>query len=82
MAIRGATGARGIFLFYEPTRRVEEDFHAATRQCAKAHYLSEIEHYLYAGDTALQIAAAAYRREIVRKLIVISADVRASEGEQ
>ena len=24
-AIRGATGARGIFLLYEPTRRVEED---------------------------------------------------------
>jgi hypothetical protein len=36
----------------------------ATRQCAKAHYLSEIEHYLYAGDTALHIAAAAYRREM------------------
>jgi hypothetical protein len=54
----------------------------ATRQCAKAHYLNEIEHYLYAGDTALHIAAAAYQREIVRKLIVIGADVRASEGEQ
>jgi Methyltransferase domain len=24
-AIRGATGARGIFLLYEPTRRVDED---------------------------------------------------------
>jgi Methyltransferase domain len=28
-AIRGATGARGIFLLYEPTRRVDEDRAAA-----------------------------------------------------
>jgi ankyrin repeat protein len=49
----------------------------ATRQTAKAHFLDEIEHYLYAGDTALHIAAAAYRPEIVRKLIAMGADVGA-----
>jgi hypothetical protein len=49
----------------------------ATRQDAKAHYLDEITHYVYAGDTALHIAAAAYRREIVLKLIEMGADVRA-----
>ena len=49
----------------------------ATRQAAKTHFLDEIGHYVYAGDTALHIAAAAYRLEIVRKLIVMGADVRA-----
>lgn len=49
----------------------------ATRQAAKTHFLDEIGHYVYAGDTALHIAAAAYRLDIVRKLIVMGADVRA-----
>lgn len=49
----------------------------ATRQTAKAHYLDEIEHYLYAGDTALHIAAAAYQKDIAMDLIARGADVRA-----
>ena len=49
----------------------------ATRQAAKAYFLDEIKHYVYAGDTALHIAAAAYQRETVRKLIAMGADVRA-----
>ena len=49
----------------------------ATRQAAKAHYLDEIERYIYAGDTALHMAAAAYRTEIVPKQIAMGADVRA-----
>jgi ankyrin repeat protein len=49
----------------------------ATRQAAKEHFLYEIQHYVYAGDTALHIAAAAYRQAIVRKLISMGADVRA-----
>jgi hypothetical protein len=49
----------------------------ATRQAAKACYLDEIEHYLYAGDTALHVAAAAYQGEIARELIAAGADVRA-----
>lgn len=49
----------------------------ATRRTAKAHYLGEIEHYLYAGDTALHIAAAGYRREIAGKLLATGANVRA-----
>jgi ankyrin repeat protein len=48
----------------------------ATRQAAD-YYLAEIEHYLYAGDTALHIAAAAYRLPILRQLITIGADVGA-----
>jgi hypothetical protein len=49
----------------------------ATRKAAKAHYLDEIEHYLYAGDTALHVAAAAYQAEIVQKLTAMGAAVRA-----
>ena len=49
----------------------------ATRQVSKAHYLHEIEHYVYAGDTALHIAAAAHQEDLVRDLIVLGADVRA-----
>jgi hypothetical protein len=40
-------------------------------------FLEEITHYLYAGDSALHIAAAAYQHEIARKLIAMGADVRA-----
>jgi hypothetical protein len=54
--------------------RLEE---GATRQTANAYYLDEIEHYLYAGDTALHVAAAAYQVQIARGLIAVGADVRA-----
>ena len=33
----------------------------ATRETAKPFFLSEITHYVYGGDTALHVAAAAYR---------------------
>jgi hypothetical protein len=49
----------------------------ATRAEAADHYLSGIHHYVYAGDTALHIAAAARRPEIARKLISLGADVSA-----
>jgi hypothetical protein len=49
----------------------------ATRQAAKEYYLDEIGHYVYGGDTALHIAAAAYRLEIVQQLIAMGGDVRA-----
>jgi hypothetical protein len=35
----------------------------ATRQDAPDHYFDEIGHYLYAGDTALHVAAAGHRHE-------------------
>ena len=49
----------------------------ATRRAASAHYLHAIEHYVYVGDTALHIAAAAYQKDIVENLIALGADVRA-----
>jgi Ankyrin repeats (many copies)/Ankyrin repeat len=49
----------------------------ATRQHAQEHYFDQIQHYLYGGDTALHIAAAAYRFEIAPQLIALGSDVRA-----
>jgi ankyrin repeat protein len=49
----------------------------ATRAAATDNFLTEIKHYVYAGDTALHVAAAAHRPEIVRNLINLGADVAA-----
>jgi ankyrin repeat protein len=49
----------------------------ATRQSAKPWFLDDILHYVYAGDAALHVAAAAYRHVVVKHLIAAGADVRA-----
>ena len=49
----------------------------ATRQAASDFYFKEINHYAYAGDTPLHIAAAAYQREIAEELVSKGANVRA-----
>jgi len=54
--------------------RVKE---GARRAAATDSYLSDIDHYVYAGDTALHVAAAAHRPEIVRELIRLGASVEA-----
>lgn len=48
-----------------------------TRQDPNSYSLDGIGHYVYARDTALHVAAAAYATTIVRKLIAGGADVRA-----
>jgi hypothetical protein len=49
----------------------------ATRTEAKANFVEAVARYIYAGDTALHFAAAAYEASMVRKLIAEGADVRA-----
>src|SRR6478672_9022845 len=49
----------------------------ATRQDASTFFFTEIAHYLYAGDTALHMAAAAFRRPVAELLIANGADCRA-----
>src|SRR5438552_14618649 len=49
----------------------------ATRQDASTFFFSEIAHYLYAGDTALHLAAAAFRRPVAEVLVAQGADCRA-----
>jgi Ankyrin repeats (many copies) len=49
----------------------------ATRQGAKVFLLDGIGHYIYAGHTALHVAAGAYRHELARKLLTTGAAARA-----
>jgi FOG: Ankyrin repeat len=49
----------------------------ATRQDASTFFFSEIAHYFYAGDTALHMAAAAFRRPVAELLVAHGADCRA-----
>ena len=49
----------------------------ATRQRAKDFFFPEIGHYVYAGDTPLHVAAAAYHLSIAKGLVTLHADVAA-----
>src|SRR5437763_15979663 len=49
----------------------------ATRQGAPDFFFTEIAHYLYAGDTALHLAAAAFRRLAAELLVAHGADFHA-----
>jgi Ankyrin repeats (many copies) len=49
----------------------------ATRQAAKQNFFAKILHYMYEGDTALHIAAAAYQIRVAEELIAKGADIRA-----
>jgi len=49
----------------------------ATRQEAATFFFAEISHYLYAGDTALHMAAAGFRRPMAELLVSRGADCRA-----
>ena len=49
----------------------------ATRQQAPDFFFTAISHYLYAGDTALHMAAAAFSRPMAELLITHGADCRA-----
>ena len=49
----------------------------ATRQESSTFFFADIAHYLYAGDTALHMAAAAFRRPVAELLVAHGADCRA-----
>jgi ankyrin repeat protein len=49
----------------------------AARQNASDYFFREIAHYLYAGDTALHMAAAAFQRPIAMLLVAHGADCHA-----
>ena len=69
-AIVSGERARAIQLLEAAPRLAVETAHVgATRETADAHFLDAIEHYVYAGDTALHIAAAAYAPDVARELI-------------
>ena len=49
----------------------------ASRQNAEEFFFPEIRHYLYAGDTALHMAAAAFQRPMAMLLVESGADIGA-----
>jgi len=67
------------------TRQLADDSSLATtaaetgaaRQGAADFFFDEIKHYLYGGDTALHMAAAAFHRPIAELLVAHRADCRA-----
>ncbi len=50
----------------------------ASRRGGEGYFLEEIDHHLYAGDTALHIAAAAYEAGVARELVKAGAEVGAA----
>jgi len=61
----------------DPSLALQSLAAGATRASAAAHYIEDVEHYLYEGDTALHAAAAAYRRDSAMRLLAKGADVSA-----
>jgi ankyrin repeat protein len=49
----------------------------ATRHVASTFFFTQIAHYLYEGDSALHMAAAAFHRAIAELLVAYGADYRA-----
>jgi hypothetical protein len=50
---------------------------AASRRDPETFFLTPIRHYVYAGDTALHIAAAAFQPDLAERLVAKGADARA-----
>ena len=48
----------------------------ASRQDPETYFLAPIHHYVYAGDTALHVAAASLKRDLTESLVALGADVR------
>jgi hypothetical protein len=49
----------------------------AGRQTAGAHFLTALRCYVYEGDTALHVAAAAWNTAVIERLVALGADPRA-----
>ncbi len=64
-------------LSLNPALATEASFTGATRANPAPFFFSSIRHYLYAGDTALHMAAAAFRRPLAQLLVARGADCRA-----
>jgi ankyrin repeat protein len=62
-----------------PRLAVDSSRAGATRGDPRPYFLREIGHYVYAGATALHIAAGAYRAALARDLLARGADPRARD---
>jgi hypothetical protein len=75
--VRGDAATALKLLDASPRLARERAARGATRQAAKHNFFDHILHYIYEGDTALHMAAAAYQTRIAEELIARGADVRA-----
>lgn len=76
-AIRGEADAVSRMLDADPGLATTQAQDGASRQHASAFFFAEIRHYLYGGDTALHMAAAAFQRPIAQLLVGHGARCRA-----
>ena len=60
-----------------PTLASEASPTGATRSASTLYYFKEIGHYVYAGHTALHVAAAAYQTGIAKELLANGSDISA-----
>jgi hypothetical protein len=75
--VSGDSATAVSLLDASPVLAKERAAHGATREGAKPNFFDHIRHYIYEGDTALHMAAAAYQTRIAAELIAKGADVRA-----
>ena len=76
LGVDSAAAARLIDTHPELARARAET--GATRQDPRNWWVEPLACYVYAGDTALHFAAAAYQPDLVNKLVALGADVHAS----
>jgi ankyrin repeat protein len=77
LIVNGDIDQVSAFLARDPDLATMRAGEGATRQESTSFFFTNIAHYLYAGDTALHMAAAAFRRAIVGRLVEHRADCRA-----
>jgi hypothetical protein len=75
--VKGEIDEVSSLLVANPTLATMPAEVGASRQAAAEFFFSEIGHYLYAGDTALHMAAAAFRRPVAELLVAHGADCHA-----
>ena len=82
--IDGDTGEVARLLTVDPDLAARRFAVGATRAAAETFFYEDIAHYCYRGDTALHMAAAAFRRSTARLLVEKGAplDVRNRRGAQ
>jgi hypothetical protein len=77
LILQGGAGEFAKILASSPELASASFQTGASRASEKPYFLAQIGKYIYAGDTALHIAAAAYQVRIVEQLIGAAADVHA-----
>src|SRR6476646_7065275 len=77
LVVNGEAAEVSRRLAASPSLAAEPAVVGASRQVAREFFFTEIAHYLYAGDTALHMAAAAFQRPIAELLVAHGADCHA-----